>query len=72
MAIPVCTKTVSLEQKDHKIANAVIFVIEDEKISDFIEMKGYETPDNAPFFDGIYAEHAYRSYYGEDSEISTK
>ena len=66
-ALPVCTKTVSLEKKDHKYAKAFIFVIDDNKVSDFIKMKGYKTPDTAPFFDGIYAGHAYRSYYGDDS-----
>ena len=47
-------------------------VVDDvEKAKDFFGMKGFETPDDEPFFNGIYAGHAYRDYYGEDSGSMT-
>ena len=70
-SIPACVREAYIEQKDHTYAAALVFVIDDENASDFIKMEGYNTPDTAPFFDGIYAGHAYSDYYGEDGKDIT-
>ncbi|MBR5115953.1 MAG: FtsX-like permease family protein, partial [Lachnospiraceae bacterium] len=70
-AVPALLKLVSVESKDHKYTQAIVYVVDAEEAADFIDMKGYDTPDDAPFLNGIYAGHAYRSYYGEDSGSMT-